>query len=150
MATIEVNDNSTRIEVGDPTEIVEAAAQGPSGAGDPNQLTVTSLREVDNAAAIAAGVLELDCYLGNIFTVSLDAEITSITFSRVPTDSYAMTLAFTADGTARAVTWPASVKWPSGTAPTMTDTLNEIDLIVLSTFDGGTTWYGIAAGQAIA
>jgi len=46
----------------------------------------------------------------------------------------------------RALTWPASIKWPGGAAPTLSTALNKVDLVVLETLDGGTTWYGSLAG----
>jgi hypothetical protein len=111
--------------------------------------TYTGLRETKTAPAISAGALTLNCSSGNVFAVSLNANITSITFSNVPTTgtAYALTLSFTADGTARTVTWGASVKWPGGTAPTLTSTSGKVDTFVLTTWDGGTTWYGFVAGQ---
>ena len=44
----------------------------------------------------------------------------------------------------RTVTWPASVKWPSGTAPTITSTANKADKFVFTS--DGTSWYGSVAG----
>lgn len=50
------------------------------------------------------------------------------------------------DGTgSRTVTWPAAVKWPSGTAPTMTATASRLDKYVFTS--DGTNWYGSNAGQ---
>ena len=46
-----------------------------------------------------------------------------------------------------ALTWPSSVKWPSGTAPTATATK---ELYTFVTTDGGTTYYGKLAGSDIA
>jgi hypothetical protein len=40
----------------------------------------------------------------------------------------------------RTVTWPASVKWPGGIAPTLTTTANQIDII--SFYYDGTNYYG--------
>ena len=109
--------------------------------------TITGLNEVKTAPTIASGVLALNCALGNVFHVSLNAAITSITFSNIPTGAYGLTLAFTCDGTARAVTWPAAVKWSGGTAPTLTSTNAKVDIFVLTTWDGGTTWYSMVGGQ---
>lgn len=39
------------------------------------------------------------------------------------------------------ITWPASVKWPNGTAPTLTT--NGVDVLAFITDDGGTTWRGV-------
>lgn len=50
------------------------------------------------------------------------------------------------DGTgSRTVTWPAAVKWPSGTAPTITSTASKTDKYVFTA--DGTNWFGSNAGQ---
>tara|TARA_R110000868_G_scaffold20477_13_gene86578 strand:+ start:3452 stop:4315 length:864 start_codon:yes stop_codon:yes gene_type:complete len=111
--------------------------------------TITSLVETKTAPAISTGTLTLNCSLGNVFAVSLNAAITTLTISNIPTtgNAFGITLAFTMDGTARAVTWPAAVKWAGGTAPTLTSTSAKVDIFVLNTWDGGTTWYAMTGGQ---
>jgi hypothetical protein len=111
--------------------------------------TYTGLRETQTAPTISSGTLTLNCSNGNVFAVSLNANITTLSFSNVPSSgtAYSLTLAFTADGTARTVTWGASVKWPGGTAPTLTSTNTKVDTFVLTTYDGGTTWFAFVAGQ---
>jgi hypothetical protein len=42
------------------------------------------------------------------------------------------------------VTW-TTVKWPSGTAPTLTATASRMD--IFSFFSDGTNWYGCTVGQ---
>jgi hypothetical protein len=50
------------------------------------------------------------------------------------------------DGTGgRTVTWPASVEWPSATAPTITSTASKLDKFVFTAADSN--WYGSVAGQ---
>lgn len=50
------------------------------------------------------------------------------------------------DGTgSRTVTWPAAVKWPGGTAPTITSTASKMD--IFSFFSDGTNWYGVTVAQ---
>jgi hypothetical protein len=50
------------------------------------------------------------------------------------------------DGTGgRTVTWPASVEWPGGTAPTITSTASKMDKLVFTAADSN--WYGSVAGQ---
>ena len=111
--------------------------------------TITSLVETKTAPAISSGTLTLNCSLGNVFAVSLNAAITTLTISNIPTtgNAFGLTLAFTCDGTARAVTWPAAVKWSGGTAPTLTSTNNKVDIFVLTTWDGGTTFFAMVGGQ---
>jgi len=115
-------------------------------------LTTKELALTKTAPSISAGVLTLDCSLSNTFAVSLNAAITSFTVSNIPTSGsyYEFNLEFTADGTARAVTWTFSsvaVKWPGGTAPTLTSTNGKKDTFVFYTYDAGTTWLGFVAGQ---
>jgi|688.fasta_scaffold06632_10 hypothetical protein len=112
--------------------------------------TITSLIETKTAPTISSGTLTLNCALGNVFHVSLNAAITTLTISNIPTtgSAFGITLAFTMDGTARAVTWGAAIKWASGgTAPTLTSTNNKVDIFCLTTWDGGTTWFAMVGGQ---
>lgn len=134
-------------------------AAGPSGTYLPlaggtmtGLLTTKELALTKTAPSISAGVLTLDCSLSNTFAVSLNAAITSFTVSNIPTSGsyYEFNLEFTADGTARSVTWTFSsvaVKWPGGTAPTLTSTNGKKDTFVFYTYDAGTTWLGFVAGQ---
>ena len=111
--------------------------------------TITSLVETKTAPSISSGTLTLNCALGNVFAVSLNAAITTLTISNIPTtgNAFGITLAFTMDGTARAVTWGAAIKWSGGTSPTLTSTNAKVDIFVLTTWDGGTTWYAMTGGQ---
>ena len=52
-------------------------------------------------------------------------------------------------GNGGTVTWPASVDWAGGTAPDAPGS-GETDILVFWTRDGGTTWYGFLAGDAMA
>ena len=61
----------------------------------------------------------------------------------------AFTLKIAQDSTARTITWPSSVDWPAATAPTISTDSGAIDYFVFITHDGGTTWYGFTAGQAM-
>ena len=47
------------------------------------------------------------------------------------------------------LTYPASVKFPSGTAPAAPAD-GETDILEFSTMNGGTTWYGVRTGDAMA
>ena len=51
------------------------------------------------------------------------------------------------DGTgSRTATWPAAVKWPAGTAPTITSTASKADKYIFTAIDGS-SWLGSNAGQ---
>lgn len=47
------------------------------------------------------------------------------------------------------LTWPTAVDWSNGLAPSLSATASAVDYFVFITHDGGTTWYGFVAGQAM-
>lgn len=86
---------------------------------------------------------------GNVFNLTLTGNCT-YTFSNPPASGSAgaFTLIQNQDGTgSRTVTWPASVEWAGGSAPTITSTASSTDVFTFITTDGGTTWYGFTGGQ---
>jgi len=86
----------------------------------------------------AMGALEVDCSTGNYFTKTISGNST-FTFANVPTGcAYAFTLELT--HTSGTVTWPASVKFPADTAPTLTT--GKTHLFMFITDDGGTRFRG--------
>lgn len=105
--------------------------------------------ETRTAPTSSAGALTLDLQNGNVFEVTLTENITTLTLSNPPASGKggAFSLILTQDATGgRTVTWPASVKWAGGTAPTLSTTASAIDVLTFMTTDGGTTWYGFSAG----
>ena len=81
----------------------------------------------------------VDCATGSYFTKTITGA-TTFTFTNVPAGvAYAFTFEVTLNGS-NAITWPASVKWPADTAPTITD--GKTQVFVFLTDDGGTRWRG--------
>ena len=80
-------------------------------------------------------------------------ENTTFTFSNPAssgkTSSFTLKLVQDASASGFTVTWPTAVDWPAATAPTLTATASAVDYFVFITHDGGTTWYGFTAGQAL-
>ena len=50
-------------------------------------------------------------------------------------------------GGSHTLAYAAGIKWPAGTAPTLSTAAGAIDIITLITFDGGATWYGSFLGD---
>lgn len=75
---------------------------------------------------------------------------TTFTFTGAPSSGQVGTvsLIITAGGT-HTLTWPATVDWAGGTAPDAPAS-GEKDIYTFMTIDGGTTWYGFQAGNAMA
>lgn len=92
---------------------------------------------------IAMSSTTVDLSAGNYFSYTVSST-TTLTFSNTPsgTVSSGFVLELTNGGVAT-VTFPASVKWAGGTAPTLT--ASGVDVLVFITDDNGTTWRGAAA-----
>ena len=106
--------------------------------------------EKTSAPTISSSTLTINLTNSQLFLVSLNSNITTLTISNTPATSntsVGFTIIFTADGTARSVTWPASVKWSGGTAPTLTSTNAKRDVLSFVSTDNGTTWLGFVGGQ---
>lgn len=99
-----------------------------------------------NAVSSSSGTVVLDLETGNSFVTTLTENITTVTLSNPPaTGTYGQLVwKIIQDGSAGAFTvaFPASVLWPSGTAPTITVTNDAIDEVTLRTIDAGTQWRG--------
>jgi hypothetical protein len=117
------------------------------------ELKATSYNETYAAVTSASNATTVNCEAGNTFMHTL-TENTTFTFSNPPATgtAYTMSVEIIQDASASgfAVTWPSSVDWPTATAPTLTATASAKDVFVFTTRDGGTTWYGFTAGQALA
>ena len=106
--------------------------------------------EAYSNVSISTNTLTLNLSTAGIFNVTLNANITTLTLTNYPSAAgqvASFILVLTADGTARSITWPASFRWPGGTAPTPTSTLNKEDVYAFFTLDGGTNWQAFISGQ---
>ena len=117
------------------------------------ELKATSYNESYVAVTSSGAATTVNCETGNTFSHTL-TENTTFTFSNPPATgtAYSMSVEIIQDAGASGftVTWPTSVDFPAATAPTLTATASAVDVFVFTTRDGGTTWYGFTAGQALA
>jgi hypothetical protein len=87
----------------------------------------------------------IDWSSGNIQTINLSSATgnVTLTFSNAVAGA-ALAVKVVQGATPYNVVWPASVKWPNGTAPTISTTSGAMDLVTF--FYDGTYYFG-AAGQ---
>ena len=85
----------------------------------------------------------------NVTELTLSASVTTLTLSNIQASAivHMWTIVTLGQGTAYSIAWPAAVKWPGGTGPTVTTTLNKRDIYQFVTYDGGTNIYAIIVGQ---
>jgi hypothetical protein len=94
-------------------------------------------------AGSVSNVLDIDFEDGNSAYVALTENVTTMTLSNPPASGRLgqLEIEILQDSVARTIAWPASVKWPGGTAPDISTT-NSTHLVHLRTRDGGTTYLG--------
>jgi hypothetical protein len=104
-----------------------------------------SYKESVVAATVTTNAQTIDLSLTNIYNLTLANSSIAITFTNPPASGTAFTLTLYCqqDGVGtRALTWPASVRWPNSSPPTMSTGANKIDIFSFFTLDGGTTYLG--------
>jgi hypothetical protein len=104
--------------------------------------------EITNALGNTTGAKTIDLTLGNSVTATTTGATTWTFSNPTASDELCSFSLKLVNGGSAGQTWPASVDWPSATAPTLTAT--GTDVLVFITCDGGTIWYGFVAGLALA
>jgi len=98
-----------------------------------------------STVATTTGTVDLSLATAHVHARTLTGN-TTFTFSGAVSGVACELILFaTQDGTgSRTITWPASVKWPAATAPTISTAAGRTDQFRFVTIDGGTTWRGVA------
>lgn len=124
---------------------------------DPDSLLATpntwakSQRYEPYALSIVSGAVAWDVQAHPVATLTLTANVTSLTLSNVQAGAtYELTILQDATG-GRTMSWPASWRWPEGSALAVSSAAAAEDLIHLSTRDvSGTVIIRATAAQALA
>jgi len=95
-----------------------------------------------------ASAYEVDVSVYALADITMTGNV-AITFANEPIAGIVaeLTLVLTHSGSARTPSFPASVIWDGGSAPTWTTTVGNEDVVKLVSYDNGTTWRGRLLGQ---
>ena len=108
----------------------------------------TTTTEVGSTVTIASSAASLDLNTAAMFLISLNSNVSASFVNPPPAPRVcSFTVAMSADGTARAVTWPTTVRWSAGTPPTITSTSGKVDIFSFLTNNGGSSYYGFTSDQ---
>ena len=117
----------------------EGNVVGPLAPADPMSVATIA---ADDAITLA---LAPACH---VVTLS---EACAVTFPTPVEDYHVFEVRLIEDETGGwAVTWPATVTWAAGTAPTQTTTGGNVSVWVFSTYNGGTSWFGVRVADGVA
>ncbi len=83
---------------------------------------------------------------GNVHLLDLTEDCTITLAGATPGVTCSVLLRLYHGSASRLVTWPDSVRWPGGTAPTLSSTSWALDMVSLTTTSGGTDWVGLLLG----
>lgn len=94
---------------------------------------------------LGGGTDAINLESGNVVSATVSTSTQTFTFSNPPASGYeGKIVLYLTNGGSQTVNWPASVDWVGGTAPTLT--ASGLDILVFTTIDGGTTWFGNLVG----
>ena len=106
-----------------------------------NNRTIQNYGITHTALGSGSGTRTINLLNGNFFSATV-AGATTFVFSNPLTSPSAcgFVLELT-NGGSSAIVWPATVRWPYGTAPALT--ASGVDVLVFITDDGGSNWRGV-------
>jgi len=104
---------------------------------------ITNSGATHNVLGSGSGSRTIDLTLGNYVSATVTGTTTWTFINPFTSPTAVVFILELTDGGSAVLTWPAAVKWPNGTAPTLT--VSGIDLLSFVTDDGGTTWRGVVS-----
>ena len=121
------------------------------------RIRIKSHHEAVGVETSTSGVVTVDLAEANSFTVTIKETITQFTLKNPPADASSFTLAITQDSTGGYAVGIDTFKdsggsaipvyWSGSVVPIVTTTASKTDIYSFITFDGGSTLYGVPAGQ---
>lgn len=102
------------------------------------------------AVTTSGASVSIDLNLGWHVALTLSSSITSFAVTNAPASGTLckVVLEIASTGAYTITDWPGTVIWSNGGAPTITSSGK--DTVVMTSFDGGVTWRGYLAAQAMA
>ena len=141
--TVDMSDSAFDV-VNDTTPQLGGALDGQDNIV--SKVNLKDYGEVTNAiGSTGGGTQDIDLTLGNSVSATVDTSANTFTFSNsTAADEQCGFVLYLTNAGSQTVNWPSSVDFSGGVAPTLTT--SGVDVLVFTTIDAGTRWYGFAAG----
>ena len=140
------NTNGARSGVGLTSAYLQSILTGVYPLLSSAPVTSSILAKTPQFISQTTAALSINCSLGMFVDLGLNANVTSINVTNWPAVGAlgTLTLNISNGGSYTITGWPGATVWTYGVAPSMT---GGRDTIVLTSFDGGSTFRGYIAGQ---
>ena len=139
-----IRDDGTRVGINKDTDVswtldVFGPARFTGGV-----VQLTTYQEKVITPSISSGTLFVNVTDGTVAVVTRNAAISNFVIGTPSGSGVAVsfTLIFNNVTGASSVTWPSSVRWHNGTAPSLNNTNGTTSVFSFITVNAGTTWYG--------
>lgn len=147
MADVKISDLTAAAALTD-ADLAEIEQPGESAGTRSRKVTLAILRarmsrQDLTALSISSGTVTVDCSLGRNFTLTLTANVTTLTLSNLAGSGFAteVEIEIKQDGTgSRTFALPASFKALGGSDTSIASAANAVTVLSAKTFDNGTTW----------
>jgi hypothetical protein len=105
--------------------------------------------EKHNYVEITANTATINLSEASAFTINLSSDITTLNVTSMPSTTHvvAFTLFIKIGVNPYSIVWPDSFRWQTSTEPILSIAENDVDIFTFLTYDGGTNWFAVIAGQ---
>ena len=112
-----------------------------------NVSSLAGIRETFSSPSISSGTVNVNLSTETIVRLALTGNVTNFAINNLSLKAHSFTLIVIPNGNVYTITWDfgSIVKWPGGTAPTLTTTNGKFDIFTFI-YDGN-NWYGFNGGQ---
>lgn len=129
-----VSGSSFVLDIGDTGGQLRVDASG--------RLMISDSNSGEQSVSVDGAATTIDFTNGGVVALNLSTSATTLTLNNAISGlDYTIIINQNA-ATGGTITWPASVKWPGGTAPTITNTASSVDIAVLTKSSFDSSYYG--------
>jgi len=113
--------------------------------------TLVDWEEKYSSPSISGGSLTLDLLQGNVFSVTIDALVATLSITNPPAlnNAGSFVLITTGNGSPYPFVWSNAVTWSGGSAPTLSSGSGKKDIYGFISLNQGTNWYGFIGVQNV-
>lgn len=113
--------------------------------------TLVDWEEKYSSPSISGGSLTLDLLQGNVFSVTIDALVSTLSITNPPAlnNAGSFVLITTGNGSSYPFVWSNAVTWSGGSAPTLSSGSGKKDIYGFISLNQGTNWYGFIGVQNV-